>query len=88
MTPVIYLSDKILRLFDFSTFLGYLDSHLATNACIYAWALVPSFYLYSFMDTNKNYLQSQGVIFPPIIIHFSAVVVHAIICSLLAVFTT
>jgi MATE family multidrug resistance protein len=61
---------------------------LAKNACIYTWALVPSFYLYSFMDTNKNYLQSQGIIFPPIIIHFGAVIVHVIICALMATFTT
>lgn len=61
------------------------DDHLATNACIYAWALVPSYYLYSFLDTNKNYLQSQGIIFPPIIIHFASVVLHVIICSLMVI---
>lgn len=60
-----------------------LDMHLAMNACIYAWALVPSYYLYSFMDTNKNYLQSQGVIFPPIIIHCAAVIIHLVVCVLL-----
>lgn len=60
-----------------------IDMHLAVNACIYAWALVPSYYLYSFMDTNKNYLQSQGVIFPLIIIHFAAVITHLVVCVLL-----
>ena len=53
------------------------------NAGIYAWALVPSFYLYSFLDTNKNYLQSQGIIFPPIIIHSGAVILHIIICAIM-----
>lgn len=46
------------------------------NACTYAWGLVPSFYLYAFLDTNKNYLMSQGVIFPPILIHLGATVLH------------
>jgi hypothetical protein len=40
------------------------------------------------MDTNKNYLQSQGIIFPPIIIHFAAVILHTIICATMAVVET
>jgi hypothetical protein len=39
--------------------------------------------LYAFIDTNKNYLHSQGVIFPPILIHFVAVILHVIICVFL-----
>jgi hypothetical protein len=38
------------------------------------------------MDTNKNYLQSQGVIFPPIIIHFGSVFAHLVICILLLIY--
>lgn len=53
---------------------------LVDSACSYAWALVPSYYLYSFLDTNKNYLQSQGVIFPPILIHLCAIIFHCLIC--------
>jgi Na+-driven multidrug efflux pump len=53
-------------------------------ACSYAWALVPSFYLTSFIDTNKNYLLSQGVIFPPIVIHFLTACLHITICLVLS----
>lgn len=43
---------------------------------------MPSFYLYSFIDTNKNYLHSQGVIFPPIVIHLFAVMAHLIVLTI------
>ena len=80
MTPIIYISDKFFYLFSFSKPFPTVDHELISHACSYAWALVPSFYLYSFIDTNKNYLQSQGVVFPPIIIHVFSVVVHLLIC--------
>jgi Na+-driven multidrug efflux pump len=41
MTPVLYMSDRILL------FLGYKPS-IVLNATIYVWGLVPSFYLFSF----------------------------------------
>lgn len=56
-----------------------LDERLIEDACIYAWALVPSFYLYSFFDTTKNYLQSEGAIFAPIVISFFCTVLHIFI---------
>ena len=80
MTPMVYLSDKFLYLLGFGTFFYILDRGLVQNACGYAWSLVPAFYLYSFIDTNKNYLQSQDVIFRPIIIHFLAVLGHLSAC--------
>jgi hypothetical protein len=40
------------------------------------------------MDTNKNYLQSQGIIFAPIIIHCGAVILHMIICAIMGTSAT
>ena len=53
-----------------------IDVEMVKLACSYTWAIVPSYYLYSFIDTNKNYLQSQGVIFIPIVIHLLTVIFH------------
>lgn len=47
----------------------------------YVWALVPSFYLFSFYDTTRNYLQSQKVIYPPLIIGTIGVVLHYFIAK-------
>lgn len=48
----------------------------------YVWALVPSYYLYAFFQTTTNYLQSQGIIYPPIIINLIGVLLHLIVCYL------
>ena len=49
-TPIIYLSDRILQLLS-------LEDQIVDGAAKYAWALVPSYYLYAFLAVNKNYLQ-------------------------------
>ena len=46
------------------------------------WALVPSFYLYAFYDTTKNYLLSQQVIYPPLIISSAMALFHCLISYL------
>ena len=63
-------------------FTAIVDYTVISYACSYTWAIVPSFYLYSFIDTNKNYLLSQRVIFPPIVIHLFAVVAHVVVLSI------
>ena len=75
-TPLSYLSDKALFLLSF-------DRELVDGATDYAWALVPSFYLYAFLTVNKNYLQSQGVIFLPILLHLASFLFHLFICTAL-----
>ena len=42
----------------------------------YVWALVPSFYLYTFYETTKNYLQSQGIIYPCLVIGTISAILH------------
>lgn len=46
---------------------------------VYMWALVPSFYLYAFYDTTRNYLYSQQVIYPSLIISSTFGFLHCII---------
>lgn len=69
ITPILYLSDKILIQLGFS-------HELVRYSTQYAWALVPSFYLYSFYDTTRNYLQSQKVIYPPLIVGTVGTILH------------
>lgn len=69
ITPILYLSDRILIAMGF-------DIVLVKAATEYVWALVPSFYLFSFYDTTRNYLQSQKVIYPPLIVGTVGTVVH------------
>ena len=69
ITPILYLSDKIL------IGLGY-NQELVKIDREYVWALVPSIYLFSFYDTTRNYLQSQKVIYPPLIVGTIGTVVH------------
>lgn len=52
------------------------DPQLVYEAGNYVWALVPSFYLYAFFQTTTNYLQSQGVIYPPIVFSLCSTIVH------------
>ena len=40
------------------------------------WALVPSFYLFSFYETTQNYLQSQKIIYPPLIVGTAGIIFH------------
>lgn len=49
----------------------------------YVWALVPSFYLFSFYDTTRNYLQSQKVIYPPLIVGTVGTIIHYCVASYL-----
>ena len=48
----------------------------------YVWALVPSFYIYAFFQTTTNYLQSQGIIYPPIVINLIGVITHILVSYL------
>jgi len=53
-----------------------LDSQLVYEAGNYVWALVPSFYVYAFFQTTTNYLQSQGVIYPPVVFSLCGTTLH------------
>jgi MATE family multidrug resistance protein len=74
VTPILYLSDRFLKLIGFNEELVDISSN-------YLWALVPSFYLYAFYETTKNYLQSQGVIYPCLVIGTCCSVLHYIIAK-------
>ena len=52
------------------------DPKLIHEAGNYIWALVPSFYLYAFFQTTTSYLQSQGVIYPPLIFSLFGTTIH------------
>ncbi len=52
------------------------DPLLVFEAGNYVWALVPSFYLYAFFQTTTNYLQSQGVIYAPVIFSLCGTFIH------------
>ena len=69
ITPLLYLSDRFLILIGF-------DSDIVTHSSDYVWALVPSFYLFSFYDTTRNYLQSQGAIYSPLVIGTIGTILH------------
>ena len=74
VTPLLYLCDKFFIL------LGFNESIVALSGT-YVWALVPSFYLYSFYETTKNYLQSQGVIYPCLVIGTVSAILHYLMAS-------
>ena len=78
ITPILYLSDKIM------VGLGH-DHQMVKYATEYVWALVPSFYLFSFYETTKNYLQSQKVIYPPLIVGTVGTIVHYCVAKYLIV---
>lgn len=40
------------------------------------WGLLPSFYLYCFYDTTRNYLQSEGKYYAPLIIQGISALFH------------
>ena len=69
ITPLLYLSDRLLILIGF-------DSEIVHYAADYVWALVPAFYLFSFYDTTRNYLQSQGAIYPSLVIGVCGAIIH------------
>ena len=69
ITPLLYLSDRFLKLIGF-------DESIVNLSSTYVWALVPSFYLYTFYETTKNYLQSQGVIYPCLVIGTISAILH------------
>ena len=73
ITPLLYLSDKFLVLIGF-------NSHIVQYSSEYVWALVPSFYLFSFYDTTRNYLQSQKIIYPPLIVGSLGTILHYFLC--------
>ncbi len=76
ITPFMYLCDKVFYLLEFSNCWFMADPLLIHEAGNYIWALVPSFYLYAFFQTTTNYLQSQGVIYPPLIFSLCATIIH------------
>lgn len=69
ITPLLYLSDHLLILIGF-------DPTIVEHSTGYVWALVPSFYLFSFYDTTRNYLQSQKVIYPPLVVGTIGTLIH------------
>ncbi len=57
----------------------FIDKDLVWIATNYIWALIPNFYLYAFYQTTTNYLQSQKVIYPPIVISICGTCLHIIV---------
>ena len=78
ITPLLYLNDKLLVLLGFNEGLIRLSS-------TYLWALIPSFYLYSFYETTKNYLQSQGVIYPCLVFGTVSAILHYLLASFMII---
>ena len=56
--------------------INFLDQQLVFQAGNYVWALVPSFYVYAFFQTTTNYLQSQGVLYPPLVFNLFGTLIH------------
>lgn len=69
ITPLLYLSDRLLILIGF-------NEEIVAYSSNYVWALVPTFYLFSFYEATCNYLQSQGTIYPPLIIGTVGTILH------------
>ena len=65
-------------LFSLVFYSNNLDPELVYEAGNYVWALVPSFYLYAFFQTTTNYLQSQGVIYPPVIFNLCGTIMQPV----------
>lgn len=45
--------------------------------------MLPSFYLYCFYDTTRNYLQSEGKFYAPLIIQAASAMLHLLLAWLL-----
>ncbi len=73
ITPLLYISESVVSLF--SSIVTEFKEEKAEIGN-YLYQLVPSIWAFAFYDTTQAFLQAQGRILAPLIIQFSAVIMH------------